>query len=102
MLYKLIALSQLSIFLISVGLYMVLSRRKAIEIVIGLEIITNGIALNLVLMSLDDPFYTGTIISLFLIIISTINIALLLTFFIMLTRINKCTSLQSIDKQKSK
>ncbi|MGE9616799.1 MAG: NADH-quinone oxidoreductase subunit K [Solitalea-like symbiont of Acarus siro] len=88
MIYKLLTLSYLSIFLISVGLYMVQWKRKIIMIIVGLEIITNGVAINLVLMSLNDKLYTGGIMALFLVILSTINIAFIVTFFIILFRAN--------------
>lgn len=101
MIYKLLTLSYLSTFLISAGLYMVLSKRKIIMVIVGLEIITNGIAINLILMSLNDKLYTGGIIALFLVILSTINIAFIITFFIILFRADNSADLHDINKKQS-
>lgn len=75
----------LSVFLVLVGIFLVLTRRNAVIVIIGIELIFNAANLNFVFFANQDQWNTGIYFALFVLAVTAsetaIGIAILLNLF---------------------
>ncbi len=72
----------LAALLFSVGIFIVLSKRNAVVILIGVELILNGANLLLATFSRDDLNYRGQIISVFSVVLTVCEISIALAILL--------------------
>ncbi|MFZ4863545.1 NADH-quinone oxidoreductase subunit NuoK [Sphingobacterium sp. Mn56C] len=79
-----------SALIFSIGLYAVLSKRNAIMILVGIELIINAAILNLVAFSKYDKInYGGQVFALFAIVLAAASVAVALAIILNVYRYYK-------------
>ena len=82
-----------SAIIFSIGLYGVLSRRNAVQILMSVELMLNAVAVNLVAFAsrLDPQYFSGLVFAVFVITVAAAEVGLALAIVIRLFR-NRGTS----------
>jgi len=95
-----------SAFLFVLGLVIVLTKHNAIQIIMGIELIFNSVALNFVTFSyfrpqLDASYQlSGQMISIFVIVIAAADTCAALAIILSLFKVYKTTRIQSMNRLK--
>ena len=88
-----------SVVLFCIGLYMILSKRNAIQILIGIELILNAAILNLVSLGIYDKVNnSGQIFALFAIVLAAATTAVALAIILNVYRRYKTIDPNDINK----
>jgi NADH-quinone oxidoreductase subunit K len=96
-------LSYLSAFLFSVGLVVVVTKRNAIVILLGIELMLNGANLNLVAFNRMQPeLYDGQIFALFVIIVAVCEAAVGMAIVLRAYQFYNTTVPEQISELKEK
>lgn len=87
----------LSALVFAIGLFGVLTRRNAIGILLGIELMLNAVNINLVAFSRFTGDLGGLVFSLFTISITVAEVALGLAIVIMIFRVRKTVEADRLD-----
>ena len=87
----------LSAIVFSIGLFGVLTRRNAIGILLGIELMLNAVNINLVAFSRFTGDLGGVVFSLFTIAITVAEVALGLAIVIVIFRVRKTIEADRLD-----
>jgi NADH-quinone oxidoreductase subunit K len=87
----------LSALLFSIGLFGVLTRRNAIGILLGIELMLNAVNINLVAFSRFNADLGGLVFSLFTIAITVVEVAVGLAIVIAIFRVRKTIDADHLD-----
>ena len=89
----------ISAILFCIGLYAVLSRRNAIQILIGIEFMINAGILNLVAFSKFDRINSGgQVFALFAIVLAAATVAVALAIILNVYKKHKTIDLSKVDQ----
>jgi len=91
----------LGAILFCAGIFIVLSKRHIIVVLIGIELIFNAANLNLVVFSQYDVFLKGQVFSLFVLVIAAIETTLALAILVQIYRYFKTSHLDHINTMKN-
>ena len=81
----------------AVGLFGVLTRRNAIGILLGIELMLNAVTINLVAFSRFHGDLTGVVFALFTIAITVAEVAVGLAIVIMIFRVRRTVEADHLD-----
>jgi NADH-quinone oxidoreductase subunit K len=87
----------LSAFVFAIGVFGVLTRRNAIGILLGIELMLNAVNINLVAFSRFTGDIGGLVFSLFTIAITVAEVALGLAIVIVIFRVRKTVEADTLD-----
>lgn len=87
----------LAAILFSIGLFGVITRRNTVGILLGVELMLNGVNINFVALSRFHGTDMGMVFSLFAICITVAEVALGLSLVILLFRMRKTAIADQID-----
>jgi NADH-quinone oxidoreductase subunit K len=87
----------LAALVFAIGLFGVLTRRNAIGILLGIELMLNAVNINLVAFSRFRADLTGVIFALFTIAITVAEIAVGLAIVIMIFRVRRTVDADHLD-----
>ena len=87
----------LAALMFSIGLFGVLTRRNAVAILLGIELMLNAVNINLVAFSRFNSDLGGLIFSLFTIAITVAEVALGLAIVILIFRVRKTIEADRLD-----
>ena len=90
----------LSVFLFAMGIVIMVVKKNAIMVLMGIELILNAANLNLVAFSQNDTALQGQFFSLFVIIVATAEAAIALAIVLKLVKGGASTSLDESTKLK--
>ena len=88
------------IILFSLGLMIVVMKRNAIVVLMGIELMLNAANINMVAFSNLEPTHTGTIFALFIIMIAAAEVAIGLSIIIQVYRHFKSPVLDNFNELK--
>ena len=96
------AFQVLSAALFCVGLYGVLARRSAVLILMSIELMLNGVNINLIAAAayLDHDAFTGQIIAIFVITVAAAEVGLALGIILRLFRSRATVNVDEVDLMK--
>ncbi len=87
--------------LFSIGLYIVLARRNAILVLVGIELMINAAVLNLVAFGrYDRAFYGGQAFALFAIVLAAAGVAVALAIILNVYRLHRTVDPDDIRELK--
>ena len=89
-----------SIALFSIGIIIVITKRNAVVVLMGIELILNAANINLVAFSRYDKGLQGQMFALFIIAIAASEAAVALAIIVKVYRYFKTVNLDEIDKLK--
>jgi NADH-quinone oxidoreductase subunit K len=81
----------------AIGLFGVLTRRNAIGILLGIELMLNAVNINLVAFSRFRGDVAGLVFTLFVIVITVAEVALGLAIVIMIFRVRRTVEADRLD-----
>ena len=84
----------------SIGLFGVLTRRNAVGILLGIELMLNAVNINLVAFSRFHGDLSGLVFTLFTISITVVEVALGLAIVILIYRIRRTVEADQLDLLK--
>ena len=92
----------LSLLLFSIGLYGVLTRRNAIGILLGVELMLNAAALNFVVFNhfLAPQSVDGALMAIFIIAVAAAEVVVALAIFVSLFKQRKTADVTRMDAMK--
>lgn len=91
----------LSVILFSLGIYAVLTRKNAIQILMGIELILNSVNINFIAFARYGNFgFTGQVISLFVIILAAAEAAIALAIVLNIYKQFSTVNVDEIDGLK--
>jgi NADH-quinone oxidoreductase subunit K len=88
------------IILFSLGLMIVVMKRNAIVVLMGIELMLNAANINMVAFSNLEPTHTGSVFALFVIMIAAAEVAVGLSIIIQIYRHYSTPILDSFNKMK--
>jgi NAD(P)H-quinone oxidoreductase subunit 4L len=86
--------------LFSIGLAIVMTKRNAIAILIGIELMLNAANLNLVAFSQNDPKLSGTMMALFVVVVAVVESAVALAIILKVYQYYKTIELDQVSTLK--
>jgi NADH:ubiquinone oxidoreductase subunit K len=91
-----------SAVLFSLGVYGVLSRRNAVQIIMSVELMLNAVAINFVAFSTytDGTLFRGLIFAIFVIIIAAAEVGLALGIILRVFRNKATANVDEVDQLK--
>jgi len=90
----------ISAFLFALGLYAVMTRKNAIVVLMGVELILNAANINFLAFSHYNGGMEGVMFSLFVIVLAAAEAAVALAIIINIYKIFKSVDVSSIDSMK--
>ena len=81
----------------SLGLFMLLSKKHIISILIGIELILNGINLIFIVVAKTQSSFLADIMIMFILVITACEVAIGLAIFILNQRLNKTIDIGELD-----
>jgi len=90
----------LSAFLFCVGVYLMLTKRNAIIMLVGIELILNAANLNFIGFNQFDPGQQGVVFAVFLIVIAVAEVSVALAILIKVYSYYKTSDLDELDLLK--
>jgi NADH-quinone oxidoreductase subunit K len=91
----------LSVILFSLGIYAVLTRKNAIQVLMGIELILNSANINFIAFARYGNFgFTGQVISLFVIILAAAEAAVALAIVLNIYKQYSSVNVDEIDGLK--
>ncbi len=90
----------LSAFLFSMGLLVIIIKRNAIFVLIGIELILNAANLNFVVFSSADPANTGQLFGVFSVVLAAAEAAIALAILLNIFKFYKSTDLHQLNRLK--
>ena len=90
----------LAALVFAIGLFGVLTRRNAVGILLGIELMLNAVNINLVAFSQFSGHVTGLIFTVFTICITVVEAALGLAIVILLFRVRRTVMADHLDLLK--
>ena len=88
----------LSVFLFSIGLLIIIVKRNAIFVLIGIELILNAANLNFVVFSLGDPANNGQLFGVFSVVLAAAEAAIALAILLNIFKFYKTTDLHKLNR----
>ena len=92
--------SILSVFLFSIGLLIIIVKRNAIFVLIGIELILNAANLNFVVFSVGDPTNKGQLFGVFGVVLAAAEAAIALAVLLNIYKYYKTTDLHKLNRLK--
>lgn len=90
----------LSAFLFSLGLIIVITKKNAIVVLMGIELMLNAANINFVAISQTDVQLSGQFFSLFVIVVAACEVAVALAIILKLYKYFATVELDQINKLK--
>lgn len=90
----------LSGILFVIGLVVVITKKNAIMVLIGIELMLNAANLNLITFSASDPDISGQMFSLFVILIAAAEAAVALAIILNVYKYYRTSNIDEINKLK--
>ena len=87
-----------SLFISSIGIFMLLSKKHILSILIGIELFLNGINLFFITICKSFSDDIANIFILFILVITACEVAIGLAIFLLNQRINKTIDINSLDR----
>lgn len=88
----------LSAALLIIGLMIIIVKRNAIMILVGVELILNAANINFVAFSQNDPMLTGQMMSLFVIVVAVAESAVALAIVYQVYRHQQVSDIDELDE----
>ncbi|WP_425391871.1 NADH-quinone oxidoreductase subunit NuoK [Ekhidna sp.] len=88
----------LSAFLFSAGIYVVLTKRSAIFVLIGVELMLNAANLVLASFSQFDPDLRGQVVAVFAVVLTVCEVSIALAILLNIYRKSKASNLDELTK----
>ncbi|RJE73075.1 NADH-quinone oxidoreductase subunit NuoK [Reichenbachiella sp. MSK19-1] len=88
----------LSAALLIIGLMIIIIKRNAIMVLVGVELILNAANINLVAFAKSDPLLTGQMMSLFVIVIAVAESAVALAIIYQVYRHQQVSNIDELDE----
>ncbi|MBU2914357.1 MULTISPECIES: NADH-quinone oxidoreductase subunit NuoK [Reichenbachiella] len=88
----------LSAALLIIGLMIIIIKRNAIMVLVGVELILNAANINLVAFAKNDPLLTGQMMSLFVIVIAVAESAVALAIIYQVYRHQQVSNIDELDE----
>ncbi|NQZ77466.1 MAG: NADH-quinone oxidoreductase subunit NuoK [Ekhidna sp.] len=85
-------------FLFSAGLYVVLTKRNAIFVLIGVELMLNAANLILASFSIGDPSRSGQLFAVFAVVLTVCEVSIGLAILLNIYRKVNVSNLDELDK----
>jgi len=92
--------SMLSVFLFSIGLLIIIIKRNAIFVLIGIELILNAANLNFVVVSMGDAATKGQLFGAFSVVLAAAEAAIALAILLNIYKFYKTTDLSKLNRLK--
>tara|TARA_B100001057_G_scaffold274642_1_gene274873 strand:- start:927 stop:1223 length:297 start_codon:yes stop_codon:yes gene_type:complete len=89
-----------SLLISSLGIFMLLSKKHILSVLIGIELMLNGINLIFITVAKAHQSYMADIFILFILVITACEVAIGLAIFILNQRINKTIDIGELDSLK--
>lgn len=83
-----------------IGLVIVVTKKNAIMVLIGIELMLNGANLNLIIFSASDPEISGQMFSLFVILIAAAETAVALAIILNVYKYYRTSNINEINHLK--
>ncbi len=90
----------LSLSLFSIGMLVIIIKKNAIFVLIGMELILNAATLNLIIFSSSDPGRSGQLFAIFTIVLAAAEAAIALAILLNVFRQFKTTDLDQLRRLK--
>ncbi len=90
----------LSAFIFCVGILIVLVKKNAVFVLLGIELILNAANLNLVAFSKYDPSMSGQVFAVFSVVLAAAEVAIALAILLNVFKQYHTTSLDKLDQLK--
>ena len=84
----------------SLGVFMLLSKKHILSILIGIELILNGINLIFIVLAKSHQTYLADILIMFILVITACEVAVGLAIFILNQRLNKTIDIGDLKTLK--
>lgn len=96
------AFQVLSAALFCIGLYGVLARRSAVLILMSIELMLNAVNINLIAAAahMDQTYFTGQIIAIFVITVAAAEVGLALAIILRIFRNRSTVNVDEVDLMK--
>lgn len=91
----------LSAFIFCVGLLIVVIKKNAVFVLLGIELILNAANLNLVAFSRFDPQLSGQVFAVFSVVLAAAEVAIALAILLNIYKLYKTTNLDNLDQLKN-
>lgn len=91
----------LSAFIFSSGILIVLIKKNAVFVLLGIELMLNAANLNLVAFSKFDPTISGQIFAVFSVVLAAGEVAIALAILLNIYKLYATTSLDKLDQLKN-
>ncbi|MCV9387275.1 NADH-quinone oxidoreductase subunit NuoK [Reichenbachiella ulvae] len=88
----------LSAALLIIGLLIIIVKRNAIMVLVGVELILNAANINFVAFSQNDPMLTGQMMSLFVIVVAVAESAVALAIVYQVYRHQQVSDIDELDE----
>lgn len=88
----------LSAALLIIGLMIIIVKRNAIMVLVGVELILNAANINFVAFSQNDPMLTGQMMSLFVIVVAVAESAVALAIVYQVYRYQQVSDIDELDE----
>ncbi len=88
----------LSAALLIIGLMIIIVKRNAIMVLVGVELILNAANINFVAFSQNDPLLTGQMMSLFVIVVAVAESAVALAIVYQVFRHQEVSDIDELDE----
>lgn len=90
----------LSAFIFCVGILIVLVKKNAVFVLLGIELILNAANLNLVAFSKYDPSMSGQVFAVFSVVLAAAEVAIALAILLNVFKQYHTTNLDKLDQLK--
>lgn len=87
----------LSAFLLCAGLLIVLVKKNAVMVLIGIELMLNAANLNLVAFSQNDPQMNGQVFAIFSVVVAAAEVAIALAILLNIYKTYKSSDLDDLN-----
>jgi NADH-quinone oxidoreductase subunit K len=88
--------------LFSIGLAVAITKRNAIAVLIGIELMLNAVNLNLVAFNQNDTTLTGQLFALFVMVVAAAESAVALAILLKIYRYYQTINLDKMDSLREK
>lgn len=90
----------LSALIFSIGLLIIVVKKNAIFVLIGMELILNAANLNLIIFSRQDTTHSGELFGVFVVVLAAAEVAVALAILLNVFRYFKTTDLDQLRRLK--
>ncbi|MFY0686740.1 MAG: NADH-quinone oxidoreductase subunit NuoK [Cyclobacteriaceae bacterium] len=88
----------LAAFVFAMGLLIIIIKKNAIFVLIGIELILNAANLNLILFAANDPSINGQVFGVFVVVLAAAEAAVALAILLHVFRYYKSSNLDQLNR----